>query len=194
MSNLPQPFTSFPREACAQESSWRRPVRIKPDEFTPAVLRAEDGSCTSGELALFSLTGGLLSLPRVLHEGSRAKLMFLTQTGPVLGVAELLPPVSWTEQPFRFVNLHEDYQHRLWTAVQPAPKTPAMMEIRQKPQAAAETLAELDREQQWIDKYRSAIDADEPPRKHGLGKLFALFTAASLVIGLAYACQIHLIR
>jgi hypothetical protein len=193
MSNLPQPFTSFSRETCDQDSSWRRPVRIKPDEFTPAVLRSEDGSCTSGELALFSLTGGLLSLPRVLHEGSRAKLMFLTQTGPVLGVAELLPPVSWTEQPFRFVNLHEDYQHRLWTAVQPAPKVPPR-EIRPNSHSALETLAEVDREQQWIDKYRSAIDNDDRPRKRFPGKLFALLTAASLAIGLAYACQIHLIR
>ena len=39
--------------------------------------------------------------------------MFLTQNGPVLGAAEMLSPVSWTQQPFRFVALAYVDQRRL---------------------------------------------------------------------------------
>jgi hypothetical protein len=108
MGNLPQAYP------------YQRPTRVRPAEFTPAVLRIEDGTCTPGELELFSLTGGLLSLPKPLDRGSRVKLMFLTATGPVLGVAEMLRPVSWKEQPFRFVVLHENDHRRLLEATQPA--------------------------------------------------------------------------
>src|SRR5580692_7711625 len=106
-----------------QQPHFHRPTRVRPSEFTPAVLRIEDGSCTSGELELFSLTGGLLSLPKLLDQGSRPKLMFLTQTGPVLGVAEMLRPVSWNEQPFRFVALHENDHRRLCAAIPGSPET-----------------------------------------------------------------------
>ena len=97
-----------------------RAARVRPAEYTPAVLRVDDGSCTQATLEMFSLTGGLLSLPKPLDRGSRARVMFLTQTGPVLGMAEMLCPVSWTEQPFRFVALLEDAQRKLRAATQPA--------------------------------------------------------------------------
>ncbi len=94
----------------------RRPKRVRPAEYTPAVLRIEDGSCTQATLQLFSITGGLLLLPKPLDRGSRARLLFLTQSGPVLGMAEMLKPVSWTEQPFRFIGLEESDRQRLHTA------------------------------------------------------------------------------
>jgi hypothetical protein len=100
----------------SQSHHWRRPARVRTTEFTPAVLRIEDGSCASAELEVFSLTGGLLTLPKLLNRGTRARLMFLTETGPVLGVAEMLKPVSWTEQPFRFIELYESDQRRLQAA------------------------------------------------------------------------------
>ena len=59
----------------------------------------------TGSLEVFSSTGGLLSLQKPLIRGTRIKVMFLTQSGPVLGAAEMLSPVSWTQQPFRFVAL-----------------------------------------------------------------------------------------
>ena len=83
---------------------------------TPAVLRFPDGRHSRGELKVISLTGGLLYLPRTLDRGSRVKLMFLTQTGAVLGAAEMLSPDSWTSQPFRFVSLDEGDQCRLSAA------------------------------------------------------------------------------
>lgn len=96
-----------------------RAPRVRPTEFTPAVLRAQDGGCFSGELEIFSITGGLLALPKPLNQGSRVKLMFLTQTGPVFGVAEMLRPVSWGQQPFRFIVLYENDERRLRAASQP---------------------------------------------------------------------------
>ena len=44
--------------------------------------------------------------------------MFLTRTGSVFGVTEMLSPVSWDLQPFRFVTLYDDDQDRLQGAIQ----------------------------------------------------------------------------
>lgn len=63
------------------------------------------------------MTGGLLSVPRPLRQGSVAKLMFLTSAGSVLGVAELLSPVSWELQPFKFVGMPDDDHSRLQSAI-----------------------------------------------------------------------------
>src|SRR5947209_18293510 len=82
-----------------------RPPRVRMTGFAPAVLRFHDGGCATGSLEVISPTGGLLCVPKSANRGSRVKLMFLTQMGPVLGSAELLRPVSWTRQPFRFVWL-----------------------------------------------------------------------------------------
>jgi hypothetical protein len=46
--------------------------------------------------------------------------MFLVPTGAVLGVAQMLSPLAWGLQPFRFVTLHKDDQSRLTTAIQSA--------------------------------------------------------------------------
>ena len=43
-----------------------------------------------------------------LEPGSHVKLMFLTDVGTVLGTAEMLPSVSATLQPFRFVKIDEN--------------------------------------------------------------------------------------
>jgi len=43
--------------------------------------------------------------------------MCLIRTGLVFGAAEILPPVSWSLQPFRFVALHDDDQRRLKAAI-----------------------------------------------------------------------------
>jgi len=106
MSYLPQPHAS------------QRTARVPLADITPAVLRFDDGSCTMGKLQIISLTGGLLCLPRLLDQGSRIKLVFLTHTGPVLGAAEMLRPLSWSLQPFPFVALREGDQHRLRAAIQ----------------------------------------------------------------------------
>ncbi len=187
-----------------QQPYFHRPPRVRPTEFTPAVLRIEDGSCTSGELQIFSLTGGLLSLPKLLDQGSRTKLMFLTQTGPVLGMAEMLRPISWREQPFRFVSLHENDHRRLRAAIPgsaPLPEVPkvttaavAVESVPMKVDAdlAPPSLLSLDSEQPWIEKYRTAVDT-KPPRRIGRKIFLGALTATALSLGIVYALQAHLL-
>jgi hypothetical protein len=77
------------------------------------VLRFPSGECVTSSLEIISSTGGLLGLSKPLIRGTRIKVMFLTQRGPVLGTAEMLSAVSWTQQPFRFVALAYGDQRRL---------------------------------------------------------------------------------
>ena len=99
-----------------QQSPARTP-RTCFTETTPVVLRCLDGRRVPGKLQIISLTGGLLCLPKPLDQGSQVKLMFLTSSGSVLGAAEMLSPISWTLQPFKFVGLYDDDQCRLQAAI-----------------------------------------------------------------------------
>ena len=96
----------------------QRPERARFSEVTPVVLRFADGNRASGTLQVVSITGGLLTVPKPLTQGATAKLMFLTRTGSVFGVAEMLSPLSWDQQPFRFISLHHDDETRLQAAIQ----------------------------------------------------------------------------
>jgi PilZ domain len=96
----------------------RRAPRTCFAETTPAVLRCRDGRRIPGKLQVISLTGGLLRLPKPLEQGSQVKVMFLTLRGSVLGAAEMLSPVSWRLQPFKFVELYDDDQRKLQAAIQ----------------------------------------------------------------------------
>src|SRR6266481_2860928 len=98
---------------CPPPSLACRAPRVRATEYTPAVLRFQSGDCVTGSLEVISSTGGLLCLSKPLIRGTRIKVMFLTQKGPVLGSAEMLSPVSWTQQPFRFVALAHSDQRRL---------------------------------------------------------------------------------
>src|SRR5580704_3573661 len=98
--------------------------------------------------------GGLLCLPKPLIRGTRIKVMFLTQTGPVLGSAEMLSPVSWTQQPFRFVALASGDQRRLQAITGCSPKLE--MPIPEP------TSRPLEGGMDWIDKYRAAISRTPP--------------------------------
>jgi hypothetical protein len=100
-----------------KHASWRVP-RVRFAETTPVVLRCLDGCSVKGKLQVISLTGGLLGLSRPLDQGSQVKLMFLTGEGSVLGVAEMLRPVTWGLQPFKFVKLYEDDRLRLQAVIQ----------------------------------------------------------------------------
>lgn len=161
MTPLPQPHISS------------RSPRLRLSDITPVVLRFSDGHRTPVELEVISLTGGLLRMPKPVDHGSRVSMMFLTRTGPVLGQAEMLNPVSWTEQPFRFVAIQSDDQRRLRAAIQ------------------SSAVPEAD-EQEWIDKYRAALDAP-PPRGKLLRKLLAAVTVLTIgLAGFVYFFGLHL--
>lgn len=91
---------------------WRCP-RAHLDGNNPIVLRFPNGQRIGAHLQVISVTGGLLSLSKSVDQGSRVRLMFLTEAGSVLGGAEMLPPVSDRLQPFRFISLPADDQRRV---------------------------------------------------------------------------------
>jgi hypothetical protein len=125
------------------QSSQRRAERARFNELTPVVLRFQDGQRASASLKVVSLTGGLLAVPRPMTEGTKARLMFLTRGGSVLGIAEMLSPMSWDQQPFRFVSLHHDDECRLQAAIQ-ASRTQAHRETKQ-----------VQRDRELIDNFRA---------------------------------------
>ena len=86
----------------------------------PATIRLEDGQRVSAKLQTVSVTGGLLQVLKPLSPGAVVEVMFLTHTGPVLGMAELLNPRSDARiglQPFRFITLDDIDLQRLRTAI-----------------------------------------------------------------------------
>jgi hypothetical protein len=151
---------------------WRSP-RVRLADITPAVLRLADGRRHRGELETISLTGGLLSMPNMLDRGSRIKLMFLTPTGPVLGSAEMLSPVSTTRQPFRFVALEEGDQRRLRAVVQSFLDPGA---------------------QAWIQKYRAALVHRKPARRGVFRVAFGSFTLLTLLGSAIYLLNGHFLK
>jgi len=101
-----------------QAKPERRPQRLRLAESIPIVFRRQDGHRIPGKLQCVSMTGGLAAPAALLPPGSLVKLIFVTPKGPVTGTAEMLHPVSWTEQPFRFAAIAETDQHRLRAVIQ----------------------------------------------------------------------------
>jgi hypothetical protein len=101
-----------------QRSFERRAERTSFADPTPVVLRFDDGQRASGTLKVISVTGGLLAVSRPVTQGLTAKIMFLTSAGSVLGMAQMLTPLTWDQQAFKFVSLHHDDECRLEAAIQ----------------------------------------------------------------------------
>jgi hypothetical protein len=81
-----------------------------------AFIRFEDGRYRHGKLRTISRTGGLLRLQRAHVPGTLVEVVFLSACGPVLGLAELLSPVSATlkcMQPFKFIMIEDEDFRRL---------------------------------------------------------------------------------
>jgi hypothetical protein len=96
-----------------QAKQGKRSQRLQLADSIPIVLRHQDGHRIAGKLQCVSLTGGLIVPASILPAGSMVRLIFVTPKGPVIGTAEMLRPVSWTEQPFRFAAIPDSGQHRL---------------------------------------------------------------------------------
>lgn len=82
------------------------------------MVRCKDGAQVLGKVTIISLTGGLLNLEKPLDRGSQVRLMFLTNKGSVFAAAEMLPALSWIQQPFKFTKIHDDDEKRLKAAIQ----------------------------------------------------------------------------
>ena len=150
-----------------QLNDTRRPARVRLADVTPAVLRSPDGGCTTGELQIVSLSGGLLGIRTPLHQGATVKLMFLTPTGPVLGAAEMLSPLTHCQQPFPFTGIGSEDLRRLQTTIQTFlyPKSD---------------------EDAWIAKYRAAVVQVEPHRPGIPRALLWTFTLGLLGLGTTF--------
>jgi hypothetical protein len=168
-------------DGLSQLHAQLRAPRINLADITPAVLRFEDGQRASGKLQVLSVNGGLLSLPNPIDRGSQVKVMFLTHSGPVLGAAEMLSPLTSTQQPFRFVSLPTDDRRRLGAAIQ------SSLNLKIANQDAAE--------QKWMEKLRAASNHESRPRRW----LFK-FAAAAVALGLLglgcafYFAQAHALK
>ena len=102
----------------AQAETGTRSQRLQLADSIPVVLRRLDGHRIPAKLQCVSLTGGLMVLAPLLPPGSMVKLIFVTPKGPVTGTAEMLLPVSRTEQPFRFAAITDSGQHRLRAVIE----------------------------------------------------------------------------
>ena len=153
----------------------RRAPRFRLAETTPAVLQLRDSRLTPGELQVISRTGGLLSLSKTVDQGSVVKLMFRTHRGPVFGTVEMLCPLSWSHQPFRFVGLEEDDQHRMQAAFQSG-------------------IYRNIEEEEWIEEFRAAIANWNPaPQRHFFRAALTAVTLATLCLGsVIYVCSAYL--
>ena len=146
---------------------WRYP-RARLDGSNPTVLRLPDGQNVGANLQVVSVTGGLLSLPQPVDQGSQVKMIFLTGAGAVLGGAEMLRPINPEQQPFRFVSLAADDQRRLGALIEE--KTP-----KKESEAA------------WIEKLRAASAQQNEPKqwRHKIAG-----TVGLLITGLAVAAYL----
>jgi hypothetical protein len=98
----------------------RRPVRVRLPGLPLATIRFGDGQSTSARLQIISITGGLLRVLKPLHSKAVVEVMFSTDLGPVLAMAELLNPCSAAPiglQPFRFVSINGAELQKLRAAI-----------------------------------------------------------------------------
>jgi hypothetical protein len=152
---------------------WRCP-RAHLDGNNPIVLRFPNGQRIGANLQVISVTGGLLSLSKSVDQGSRVRLMFLTEAGSVLGGAEMLPPVSDRLQPFRFISLPAVDQRRVGALIGEWSQNKS--------------------EQAWIEKLRAASAQHNEPAfwRFNLAGVIGLLTIGSAIV--AYLLHIGLLK
>jgi hypothetical protein len=154
----------------------RRATRVHLANSTPVVLRCQDGSRVAGNLQVISVAGGMLRLSQPLDPNTRASLMFVSDGGSVLGKAEMLSPLSRTQQAFRFVALDQNNQRNLQIGIQ-------------------SHLNQISDDERWIAKYRSALTHREPSRRITLKIVFGSVAFGILVvISAAYFFHFELLK
>lgn len=128
----------------------------------------------AGNLQVISVAGGMLRLSQPLDPSTRASVMFLSDRGPVLGKAEMLSPLSRTQQAFRFVALDQNSERNLQLGIR-------------------SHLNQSSDEDRWIAKYRSAMIHRAPSRRGALKIVFGSVAFGILVlISAAYFFHLEL--
>lgn len=131
----------------------------------------------AGNLQVISVAGGMLCLSHFLDPNTRASLIFLCDGGPVLGTAEMLNPLSRTQQAFRFVELDRNSRRNLQLGIR--------LHLNQSSD-----------EDRWIAKYRSAILHRAPPSQRGILKIVlgSVAFGISVLISVAYLFHLELLK
>jgi hypothetical protein len=102
--------------------------------------------------------------------------MFLTDSGPVLGAAEMLSPLSWGQQPFRFLALGESDRRILGSAIQSLTR-------------------QYSSEEEWIAKYRTALATPDPAPTPAFRVILGALTFGLLCLGsMFYLLHLHRLR
>jgi hypothetical protein len=103
-----------------ENRSQERAPRVQLPGMPYANIRLQDGQRATAKLQTISVTGGLLRVLKPLTPGAVAEVMFWTDSGPVLGLAELLRPridASIGVQPFRFLTMDRTDRETLHAAI-----------------------------------------------------------------------------
>jgi hypothetical protein len=109
MTHFPQPHPS------------RRAPRVQLSGSVAAAIQLDSGFRAKAKLQTISSTGGLLELAKALDKGDFVEVAFQTKSGPVHGMAEMLPPTRKAAegclQPFRFIALGDEDHRKLRIAL-----------------------------------------------------------------------------
>lgn len=98
-------------------------IRVPSAGMPSAIVRFGDGQRSSARLQTISAKGGLLRVLKPLSPGAVVELMFSTQVGPILAMAELLSPRAASPiglQPFRFITIERSELRALRAAIAPS--------------------------------------------------------------------------
>jgi hypothetical protein len=98
--------------------------------------------------------------------------MFLSDGALVLGKAEMLSPLSRTQQAFRFVALDQNNQRNLQLGIQ-------------------SHLIQNSDEERWIAKYGSALIHRAPPRRRAAMKIVLGSAAFRILVVVSAAYFLH---
>jgi len=127
-------MSHFPRTDANQ-----RAPRLQLNGSVAAAIHAEGGRRARAKLQSLSINGGLLVLQQVLSPGDFVEIAFHTRSGPILGMAEMLPPTRKLQsaclQPFRFVALGDDDHRKLRMALDTALDRSVLRPLSEQPQA-----------------------------------------------------------
>ena len=119
MAQLQLAMSHFPRT-----DANRRAPRLQFSGIVAAAIHSEGGQRARARLKSLSITGGLLQVPCELSPGDFIEIAFQTRSGPIHGMAEMLPATRKFEsaclQPFRFIALGDDDHRKLRMALESA--------------------------------------------------------------------------
>jgi len=107
-----------------QTDANRRAPRLQFSGTVAAAIHGEGGQHARARLKSLSITGGLLQVPCEISPGDFIEIAFQTRSGPIHGMAEMLPAMRKFEsaclQPFRFIALGDDDHRKLCMALESA--------------------------------------------------------------------------